>query len=202
MGRISKAALAAAIIPAENLRTEHQVYIQALTAGMNGADAYAEAYPAAGPNSLWGGHYRLQKNPVIRAEVQRIRRERMQRRGVDAERVMEAQAAIAFHNVADFEVWKDGKKFVTDSDKLDRRLMLAVKRVKQTENGIELEYYDRAEALRFLGLEAGLGVEKKVVEVRVAGSLDSVAAKILAEMQAREIQAAAVDAEVVSEDAR
>ncbi len=115
-------------------------------------DAYIETMSVKKASTLAGYSqpnygYRLMERP----RVQKYLQEKMASQGMGADEVLARFAMIARTSIFDFVSIKNDRLVIRTEDIEKARNAFAIKKVKQTRYGIELEAYDVLDALTKLG---------------------------------------------------
>jgi hypothetical protein len=129
--------------------------------------AYKDAHPGCADSTASTSGSVYLRDPRIKAVLTRLLEEERERLTVNAQKVGDHLAAIAFTSLAD--VYTASGTMIPPVD-LPRETAMAVKRLKRREifspdgvvigHTIEVEMYDKIAALRLLGLEHQMFVEK------------------------------------------
>jgi len=137
--------------PGSKLTDRQRIYCEQLV--ITGVEA--TALKAAG-YSPTGGHFYLKMNPLVLAELARLRAERAARCALEGDTVLREVARMALVNVADLHNgdWSPKRKDELSEDQ--QRAIVGVK-WKQTETGLEIELKTSkdsklTDAMRHLGL--------------------------------------------------
>ena len=112
-----------------------------------GKAAVAAGYKSKNPSVKANA---LLKNPLIAAEVQRLKHKLANKGIMSAAAVLRSVSALASSNMADYVTFNGGKLALVKED-LTEEQMACISSVRQTKHGIEFKLYDKLDALDKLG---------------------------------------------------
>jgi len=99
---------------------------------------------------------RLLKRPEVRKAVNKEIAKRSKRIEINADKVLQELARLAFADVAGIISIKKGRVKVTDSDKLTDAQRSCIASVSSTANGLQIKLHDKKGSLELLGKHLGL----------------------------------------------
>lgn len=107
----------------------------------NASQAYRLAYACknAKDKSIWERASRLLSNSKVHARVEELQEEMRLQSAITKEKILKELSCIAFADIRDFLVLKDGKVEFKNSDKWTDEMAKAVESLKETRDGIELK---------------------------------------------------------------
>jgi phage terminase small subunit len=132
----------------------------------NGTRAARAAGLAGDENVLAITASRLLKDPRVKRELARARRERAKRTGVSADQVVRELARLGFSDIRDICEWDEGGNLrIKASDKIPRKIARAIKEITErvTEAGTVIttvKLHDKVKPLELLGRHTGALTEK------------------------------------------
>lgn len=164
----------------------HEAFIRWYMVRRNITRAYMEAYPEASYSTAGCEGSKLFRDPRISTRINALLEQEAKRLESRAARVTESLAAMAFGNLAD--VYDKNGNLIPPTE-LPRDVALAIKKLKRKEiigkdgegkavvvgHNVEVEMHERTPALRLLGLEHGMFVEKvqhSMSDAEVLAALD------------------------------
>lgn len=139
---------------------------------LNKSQAYQKVYKTDNMSSASASACKLLRKPKVREYYQMRQKELSERVNISQERVLEEYAKIAFTKYTDFlhivnEVKKkqQGQKIeVADINGLTEDQKCAIKKIRYTRKGIEIELYDKMVALEAIGKHIGMFKERVEIE--------------------------------------
>lgn len=99
---------------------------------------------------------RLLAKVSVQEALQNARKAQVKRTHINADRVLEEYAKIAFSNIQDFAEFNNGAVMLTDSKKIDRDKLAAVESVAETKDGVRLKLHSKLFALDKLAQHLGI----------------------------------------------
>jgi phage terminase small subunit len=153
----------------------------------NATQAYRQLSEKAKVNTCRAAGSTWLNDPVIRGEIDRRIAELHERYDVTAEKITAEMAAIAFSNIK--EVFGENGEALTP-DKLPPEVTKSIQKVTETQFGRSITMFDKVGALKLLGQDKGLFVEKHEFSIaddlaqRLEEGRERAAAAILARKQA------------------
>lgn len=168
------------------LTEKQQAFIKWYMVRRNITRAYQEAFPEASYETARAEGSKLYRDPRIASRIKELLEQEAKRLESRAARVTESLAAMAFGNLADVY---DKEGNLIPPTELPRDVALALKKLKRREiigkdaegkavvvgHNVEVEMHERTPALRLLGLEHGMFVEKvqhSMSDAEVLAALD------------------------------
>lgn len=114
------------------------------------------AYEFAGYRPHRANAVRLSTYEAVVARRDEIMAPALRKVEVTVERLVEESRRIAFHNITTMLRVKGGKLFLKDTDELPEEFTAAIAALKQTKDGIQVEFHDKQAAIGFLGKHKGM----------------------------------------------
>jgi len=109
--------------------------------------------------------YEWMARPEIREEIERLKKNRINRELLSADDIVQKYIDIAFADITDYLSFDGRKLELRSSDEIDGTL---IKEIRQTKEGISFRLIDRESALRWLADHYDLLTEEQRVRVDVA----------------------------------
>ena len=117
--------------------------------------------------------YQLLGQPHVAAAIEAAQEARAERVEVDADRVVEEYARIAFAYLTDVVQIEGGSVTVTDTDKLSPAQRASIAEISQTKDTIRVKLHPKTTALEGLGKHLGMFVNRSEINANVAGGVDA-----------------------------
>lgn len=160
------------IDPVTGLNTDEKAFCIEFLKDMNATQAVIRAgYSTKGASEKGS---RLLKKPEIQAYITKENEARLQRIRVDADRVLEEAAYMAFSDIRDFMSWSDGTMVLKSSDQLTEVQARAIQSVSErtTKYGtdVNLTLYDKRAALDLVGKHVKIGAWKDASPLDLFGA--------------------------------
>lgn len=130
----------------------------------NATKAYQKAYGCDYTTAMSEGSKCL-RNPKIKAEIFRLKQERLNREFLSESDIFQKYMDIAFADINDFV--DIGAGFVTAKDGIDGTI---VSEVSNTQSGVKIKLADRMKALQWLTDHMDLATEKQKAEIALLKS--------------------------------
>ena len=130
----------------------------------------AEAAIAAGYASQYAQQHasRLLRNEAVIEAIEEQERLALERIGVNAERVVNEIARIAFADMKRFSEWTERGVVVKPSDQLDSTETAAISEITETSSGVKLKFHPKLPALELLSKILGLQNESLAITHEMA----------------------------------
>ena len=106
--------------------------------------------------------YEWMARPEIREEIERLKKNRINRELLSADDIVQKYIDIAFADITDYLSFDGRKLELRSSDEIDGTL---IKEIRQTKEGISFRLIDRESALRWLADHADLLTEEQRVRI-------------------------------------
>jgi phage terminase small subunit len=90
--------------------------------------------------------------PNVAAFVKESRAATIKAMEVKLERIVDTLAAIAFSDITEIVQWDGNQLTIREPEDLSPAQQAAIKKVKRTKNGVEVDMHDKLTALRLLGV--------------------------------------------------
>lgn len=155
------------------LSPKQEMFCQKYIELFNATQAYIKAgYKVKNENVAGREGFRLLKNPKIEMRIQELMKDTVQTNKIEASKVLERIAAIAFSKITDFlsvDKLGEGEKYVNikPSEEWPADKIGVVSEVKQTKHGISLKLHSSPDMLKVLCQYLGLLKEQLNVKSEV-----------------------------------
>lgn len=148
----------------EELNEEHQLFCIYYLKYHNQVKAYMKVKPKINYASACVGANRWMKNENIRKEIARLKKEMYTEALLDPHDIIQKYIDIAFADITDYAVFKDGWVSLKDSNYVDGTI---IQEVKQGKDGVSLKFADRMKALDFLTKHIGFATEEQKAKIEL-----------------------------------
>lgn len=148
----------------DRITQKQRVFADTYVKCLNATEAYMKAYGTKSKNVAGSRGSLLRKKPEINEYIQKRIERASKRAEIEAEKVLELLAAIAFTSPADFATiaTEGGKQKILwqEIESLPKEVKKAIAVIKNTPSGISIETLDRLKAIDMLMKYMGIGKEK------------------------------------------
>lgn len=117
--------------------------------------------------------YQLLEKTRIQEAIQAAQKERSERLGINADRVVQELAIIGFADLASYVEWSNKGVTLKDSASLDEMQRRAIVEVSETSFGVRVKLADKKGALDSLGKHLGLFVDRKELTGKGGGPIET-----------------------------
>lgn len=150
------------VVENDQLTDQQRLFCLYYVRYFNATKAYQKAYPDCTYYSASVLASRLMKNPAIRAEIEQLKQNRMNRELFGEDDLFQMYLDIARADMTDFAEVKNGWVFVKDSEQLDGML---IQELSQGKAGAKIKLADRMKAMDWLTAHIGMATEKQKAEL-------------------------------------
>lgn len=148
----------------EELNEEHQLFCIYYLKYHNQVKAYMKVKPDITYASACVGASRWMKNENIQKEIARLKKELYIEALLDPRDIIQKYIDIAFADITDYAIFKDGWVSLKDSNRVDGTI---IQEVKQGKDGVSLKFADRMKALDFLTKHIGMATEEQKAKIEL-----------------------------------
>lgn len=170
------------------LTPRQALFVQEYLVDLNATQAAIRAGYSSSSAAELGS--RLVEKSQVAAAIAKAKAERSKRTGINADRVLEELARIAFSDMGEFADWSGEHVTLRDSSQIDTRCVVEVKQTaKQFGADVGIKLHDKLGALNALAKHLGLLPEKHEHEItlrreaeRLAGDIGCTPEELLADV--------------------
>lgn len=145
------------------LTDKQSVFCQLYVRSFNATNAYHKAYGCTRTAAMTNGS-RLLKNDKIKAEIERLKKEKVAKLFLDENDIFEKMIEIAFSDITDFLRFDGGAVWLNNSEEVDGTL---ITEVKQGKDGISIKLADKMKALLWLADHMDLATEEQRAKIEL-----------------------------------
>lgn len=143
------------------LTGKQSIFCQLYVRSFNATNAYHKAYGCTRTAAMTNGS-RLLKNDKIKAEIERLKKEKVAKLFLDENDIFEKMIEIAFSDITDFLGFDGGVVWLNNSKEVDGTL---ITEVKQGKDGISIKLADKMKALLWLADHMDMATEEQRAKI-------------------------------------
>ena len=143
------------------MNDKQSIFCQLYVRSFNATNAYHKAYGCTRTAAMTNGS-RLLKNDKIKAEIERLKKEKVAKLFLDENDIFEKMIEIAFSDITDFLEFDGGRVWLNNSKEVDGTL---ITEVKQGKDGISIKLADKMKALLWLAEHMDMATEEQRAKI-------------------------------------
>lgn len=148
----------------EELSEEHQLFCIYYLKYHNQVKAYLKVKPGVTYASACVGSNRWMKDPIIQEEIKKLKQEMYIDALLDPHDIIQKYIDIAFADITDYAIFKDGWVSLKDSNYVDGTI---IQEVKQGKDGVSIKFSDRMKALDFLSKHMNIATDEQKAKIEL-----------------------------------